>query len=312
MKAAQITEYGDVAQININEIEVPSPALNQVLIEVHASSINPFDLLVLGGHVKEVMPLNLPATIGGDIAGVVTAIGDEVTDFTIGDKVYGHANAVAGNSGAFAESAVTKTSQIAKMPNNIDFAQAAALPLVGVSALQALITHINLQSGQKIFIHGGSGGIGTIAIQVAKHIGAHVAATASGSGLELVKKLGTDEVIDYKTQDFTELLKDYDAVFNTVGGDEFGRTLAVLKHGAIAVSMTGDADKSLADKYGVTTIAQGTHTNTEMLAKLAELVEANIVSPQIDKEFLLDQIQDAFKYFQSGSINGKVVIRCNI
>lgn len=309
MKAAQISDYGNLDIITINEVDQPSPDQAQVLVEVHSSSINPFDSLVLAGYVKDVMPLQLPATLGGDIAGIVTAIGDDVSGYSIGDKVYGQANAVAGNSGAFAEYAVTKFGQIAKMPNNLNFIQAGSLPLVGVSALQALTTHINLKSGQKIFIHGGSGGIGTIAIQIAKNIGAYVATTAAGDGLDLAKQLGADKIIDYKTQEYSELISDYDAVFDTVGGSDFIKSFSILKKGGIAVTMAGQVDQSLADKSGITAIAQNTHTNTEMLGKLTSLVESGVVTAQVGKVFPLDQIREAFTAKQSGSIKGKIVIQ---
>src|SRR5690606_10107573 len=202
MKAAQINNYGDPSVVQIAEVDQPQLTEAQVLVEVHASSLNPFDTTVREGHMKDAIPLQFPATLGGDIAGVVVKAGTGVERLKPGDKVYGQANVVAGNSGAFAELAATKASQLAKMPSNLSFEQAAAMPLVGVSALQALSEHINLKAGQNIFIHGGAGGIGTIAIQIAKHIGAYVATTATGEGIDYVKKLGADQVIDFKSEDF--------------------------------------------------------------------------------------------------------------
>ena len=224
MKSAQISEYGDSSIIKINEVEKPSAGESQVLVEVHSASLNPFDSAVRAGYMKEMLPLQFPATLGGDIAGVVVELGDGVDSLALDDKVYGQASVVAGNSGAFAEYAVTKVGQIAKAPDGLDFTTLASLPLVGVSALQALGQHINIRSDQKLFIHGGAGAIGSIALQIAKNIGAYVATTATGDGIEYVKKLGADEVIDYKTQDFSEILKDYDAVFDTVGGDDFNKS----------------------------------------------------------------------------------------
>lgn len=308
MIAAQISKYGDPSVVTINEIEKPVPRAGQVLVEVHAASLNPFDTTVRSGGVQDSMPLDLPVTLGGDISGVVVELGDDVSDVSIGDKVWGQAAVVAGNSGAFAEFATTKRDQLALAPNNLDFVQAASLPLVGVSALQALTTHIQLEQGQKIFIHGGAGGIGTIAIQIAKNIGAYIATTATGEHIAEVKQLGADEVIDYKTQDFAAILHDYDAVFDTVGGDDFSKSLGILKPGGIAVSMIAQADKATAQNLGVTALTQSTHVTTEMLDKLRELVENDTVMPQVGKVFNLNDIQAAFTARETGSVGGKVVL----
>ncbi|MDQ3123710.1 MAG: NADP-dependent oxidoreductase [bacterium] len=308
MKAAQISEYGDASVIKINKVDKPSPKSGQVLVEVHASSLNPFDTVIRAGYMKEMIPLTFPATLGGDIAGIVAELGEEVDSIAVGDKVYGQANVVAGNSGAFAEFAATAAGQIAKVPEGLDFKQAASLPLVGVSALQALTEHINLKPGQKIFIHGGAGGIGTIAIQIAKNIGAYIATTASGEHIDIVKNLGADEVIDYKVQNFAEVLKDYDAVFDTVGGDDFNKSFSVLKQGGIAVSMIAPADEAIAQELGVTGITQATKVTTERLKELSKLVELKKVTPQVDKIFTLAQIQEAFTARESGTTKGKIVI----
>ena len=309
MKSAQISEYGDPSIIKINEVEKPSVGESQVLVEVHSASLNPFDSAVRAGYMKEVLPLQFPATLGGDIAGVVVELGDGVDSLALDDKVYGQASVVAGNSGAFAEYAVTKVGQIAKVPEGLDFTTLASLPLVGVSALQALGQHINIRSDQKLFIHGGAGAIGSIALQIAKNIGAYVATTATGDGIEYVKKLGADEVIDYKTQDFSEILKDYDAVFDTVGGDDFNKSLKVLKKGGIAVSMIAQADKKLAQELGVTAQTQATHVTTEALDKLRGLVNSGVVKPNVGKVFPLEQVKDAFIARESGEVSGKIVLQ---
>ena len=309
MKSAQISEYGDPSIIKINEVEKPSVGESQVLVEVHSASLNPFDSAVRAGYMKEVLPLQFPATLGGDIAGVVVELGDGVDSLALDDKVYGQASVVAGNSGAFAEYAVTKVGQIAKVPEGLDFTTLASLPLVGVSALQALGQHINIRSDQKLFIHGGAGAIGSIALQIAKNIGAYVATTATGDGIEYVKKLGADEVIDYKTQDFSEILKDYDAVFDTVGGDDFNKSLKVLKKGGIAVSMIAQADEKLAQELGVTAQTQATHVTTEALDKLRGLVNSGVVKPNVGKVFPLEQVKDAFIARESGEVSGKIVLQ---
>ncbi len=308
MKAVQISQYGDASVIAVNEVDKPSAGEGQVLVRVEAASLNPFDSKVREGYLKDAVPLKLPATIGGDIAGVVAGLGDGITGFAVGDKVYGQANVVAGNSGAFAEYAATGAGQIAKAPANLDSKEAASLALVGVSALQALTEHIKLQSGQKILIHGGSGGIGTVAIQIAKHLGAYVAVTVPADAKDVVKGLGADKVIDYKAEDFVSVISGYDAVFDTVGGDVFEKSLAVLKQGGVAVSMAGHADESVAREHGVTAISQSTKVTTDRLDKLAALIEEGVVTPHIAKIFPLDQVQEAFVYRETQSFSGKVVL----
>ncbi|HTE22311.1 MAG TPA: NADP-dependent oxidoreductase [Candidatus Limnocylindria bacterium] len=308
MKAAQFKQYGDPSVVVVTEADKPTVGQGQVLVEVRAASLNPWDTAVRQGGAKDFMPLELPVTAGGDLAGIVTEAGPDVTQFAVGDKVYGGAG-VPGGSGAFAQFAVADAGHIAKAPVSLDFTQAAALPLVGSSAVQALTEHLQLQSGQKILIHGGSGGIGSIAVQIAKHIGAYVATTVPTEALELAKQLGADEVIDYKTQDFTQLIRDYDAVFDTVGGEVFEKSLSVLRPGGTAVSMLGKVDESTAKEQNVTAITQSTRATTERLDKLTGLVEQGAVQPSIGKIFPLDQVQEAFQARESGKVTGKVVLK---
>lgn len=308
MKAAQIKQYGDPSVIEINEVDKPVISEGKVLIEVHASSINPFDGKIRAGYMKDMIPLEFPTTLGGDVAGKIVEIADDIIEFKVGDKVYGQAQVVAGASGAFAEYTATAANQIAKMPTNLDFKQAASLPLVGISALQGMTEHINLQPDQRIFIHGGAGGIGTIAIQIAKHIGAYVATTATGDNIELVKSLGADEVIDYTSQDFATELHNFDAVFDTVGGDDATKVLDVLKRDGVAVSMAGQADETRVSELGIRAFYQMTHITKAKLEQLNKLVEENIVKPQVDKEFTLSNIQQAFEALENGSIQGKVIV----
>jgi NADPH:quinone reductase-like Zn-dependent oxidoreductase len=304
MRAAQINEYGGIDVISITEVNMPDIQDNQVLVQVHASSINPVETLVHEGHIQT----TLPATLGGDFAGVVTAKGADVDGFDIGDKVYGQASVLAGNSGAFAEFAATAAGQIARMPETVSFAEAASLPLVGVSALQALTQHITLQAGQKLFVHGGAGGIGSIAIQIAKNIGAYVATTATGDGIAFVQALGVDKVVDYKKQDFADDLSGYDAVFDLVGGDDYIKALGVLRAGGIGVSMTAHPDEAQVAAMGITSVSQLTHVTSEMLRKLAGLVDAKVVTAQIDTAFPLADIKKAFAARESGHAKGKVVV----
>lgn len=306
MKAAQFKEFGDPSVMEVNEVEKPSVGTGQVLVEVKAASINPFDDKLRAGMYGP--KWQLPMTAGGDFAGVVAEVGDGVDGLQVGDKVFGQAAAVAGNSGAFAEFAVTKADQVAVMPGNIDFETAAALPLVGASAVQALEQHLALKRGQKILIQGGGGGIGQVAVQIAKHLGAQVAATVSTAGVAYAKELGADVVIDYTKQRFEDEVQDYDAVFDTVGGEVFARSLTVLRRGGVAVSMLGPADETKAQELGVTVITQQTRVNHELLGRLRQLVEDRVVRVRVDSVYPLAQVREAFVKFENGA-RGKVVLR---
>lgn len=327
MKAVQISSYGGVDVLEIAEnVLKPSASEGQVLVEVYAASINPFDWKVRQGYAKEYIKFQFPATMGGDFAGVVVGLGEEVSDLKqslrsssfgklrvaglkVGDKVYGQAAVFAGGSGAFAEVLAANVNKIAPKPKNIDFLQAASLPLVGVSALQAMETHIKLKKGQKILIHGGAGGIGTCAIQLAKALGAYGATTVSGDDVEYARGLGADEVIDYETQAFEELLSGFDAVFDTVGGETTDRSFEVLKKGGIIVSMLGAPSSELAQKYGVSAIGQNTEGNRERLSRLSKLVESGKIKPQVDKVFPIDGVREAFSHLEEGYPRGKVVLK---
>ncbi len=305
MKAAQITEYGPVSRIQINEIERPRPGKGQVQIEVRGSSINPADTKIREGKM---LSLQFPATLGLDVAGVVTEVGEGVTTLKVGDKVYGQTRITAGGSGAFAEYTAALASTLAKMPRNLNFVEAAAIALTGTSAVQALTERIKLQPGQKILVHGGAGGIGTVAIQIAKHLGAYVATTVSPNDIDYVKKLGADQVIDYKNQKFDDMLKDYDAVFDTVGGETYTRSFKILKRGGVIVSMLMPPEPQLMQQYGVTAIGQFTKVSTEHLNALPKLVEDGVVTVHIEKTYPLEQIREAFEAKERGSVKGKIGI----
>jgi NADPH:quinone reductase-like Zn-dependent oxidoreductase len=308
MKAAQISAYGGKDVLHINEVEKPSAGPDQVLVEVHAAAVNPFDVTVREGGAQQMAPLNFPATLGGDVAGVVVEISEGVTGFEIGQAVYGQANALSGH-GSFAEFSPIKASQLASKPTSLDITAAAAVPLVSGSAYQALVEHLNLQTGQKILVHGGGGGIGSVAVQLAKHLGAHVTATAAADDLDYVRGLGADEVIDYQSQDFTQLVHGLDAVFDTVGGETTTKSYGVLKPGGILVSMAAQPDEALAKQHDIHFIHQFTHTTTENLTKIAELIDAGTLKIRVDKVFPLDQAAEALEYAKTGHPHGKVVIQ---
>jgi alcohol dehydrogenase len=308
MKAAQINSYGGKEVLKtVNDAPKPKAEAGQVLVEVRAAAVNPFDWKVREGYMKDFLPLQFPATLGGDLGGVVAELGEGVESFKIGDEVYGQANA-AGGQGSYAEFSPVKADQLALKPKSVDFVTAAALPLASVSAYQAIVEHVNLQSGQKILIHGGAGGIGSFAIQIAKHLGAYVTTTASANDSDFVKSLGADEVIDYKTQDFSAQLKDYNAVFDTVGGETYKKSYRILKPNGVLVSMVEQDDGGLAKKFNITAIHQGTKTTTEKLTKIAELVDVGAIKANVDKVFPLEEAGEALGYIQGGH-RGKVVIK---
>lgn len=309
MKAVQINKYGGSEVLEIKDVQTPKPSKGQILVEVHAASINPFDWKLRAGYMKEMIPLTFPVTMGGDFAGVVTELGESVSKFKIGDEVYGSALILNGSSGGFAEVAAVNAANIANKPKSLNSEEAAALPVVGASAVQGFEENIKLQKTQKILIHGGAGGIGSIAIQLAKYLGAYVATTVSTDDIQFVKDLGADEVIDYKNQKFEELLKDYDAVFDTVGGETADKSFKVLKKGGVIVSMLGQPNPDLAKQHGVAAIGQGTETNAKHLTRLAELVDSGKIKAQVDKTFPLDHVKEAFDYQEKSSPRGKVVLK---
>jgi NADPH:quinone reductase-like Zn-dependent oxidoreductase len=311
MIAVQINSFDGYEGLTINNnAPKPVPAPDQVLVEVYAASLNPVDKGIAAGFMKEMV--HLPATLGGDFSGVVVQVGESVSGFKIGDKVYGQALVLNGGSGSFAQFVAANAGNTALQPKQITFAEAASLPLAGASALQALDGHIQLKSGQKILIHGGAGGIGSLAVQIAKNLGAFVASTSSARDKYYVKSLGADKVIDFRSEKFEDILKDYDAVFDTFSGDTTTRSFKVLKKGGIIVSMLAPPDPKLAEKYQVTAFGQMTNTNTKKLNHLTDLVNAGKLKPQVDKIYSLNQTTEAFKYLAEGHPKGKVVIRIKV
>ena len=275
----------------------PNLSAGKVLVNVKVAGINPIDWKIREGYMQQMIHLQFPSTLGMDFSGVIKQVGEDVSsDFKQGNGVYGQAGVPSGGSGAFSEVALASAISIAHKPKTLDYAEAAALPLVGVSAWQALVEHIKLSSGQKILIHGGAGGIGSIAIQLAKNLGAHVATTVSTDDKQFVHELGADEVIDYKTQTFEE--HDYDAVFDTVGGETYTRSFRVLRKDGIIVSMLEQQNTELMEQFGVKAVSQFTQVNRERLTNLVEWVDQNKVNIHVDKTFHLDEAGKALDYLR--------------
>jgi NADPH:quinone reductase-like Zn-dependent oxidoreductase len=312
MKSTQIKRYGgsEVVEINQSTPAPNDPSAGKVLVDVKAAGVNPADWKIREGYFQQMMPLQFPSTLGMDFSGVIEKIGEGVPDFKQNDEVYGQAAIIRGGSGAFAEIALANADTIAHKPKILSHEEAAGLPLVGVSAWQALVETIGLSKGQKILIHGGAGGIGSIAIQLAKHIGAYVATTVSTNDKQFVKEeLRADEVIDYKTQTFEDLLPhDYDAVFDTVGGETYTRSFKILKRGGIIVSMLEQPNKELMDHFGVKATYQFTQVNRERLTKLAQWVDQNNIRVNVDRTFPLDEAGKALDYQRDVHPRGKVVL----
>ena len=311
MKSAQINEYGGSEVIKINQsTSEPTVSPGKVLVSIKASGVNPADWKIREGVFQQMIQLQFPSTLGIDFSGVIKQVGEDVShsDFKQGDEVYGQAGAVNGGSGAFAEMALVDGESITHKPKKLSHPESAALPTVGVSAWWALVDDIGLSKGQKILIHGGAGGIGSIAIQLAKNLGAYVATTVSTNDKQFVQELGADIVIDYKTQTFEDLLHDYDAVFDTVGGETYRRSFKVVKKGGIIFSMLEQPNSELMNQYGAKAIFRSMYANRERLTKLAEWVDENNIRINIEKKFSLDEAGDALDYQKDVHPRGKVVI----
>ncbi len=311
MKSAQISRYGDSEVIEINQ-NTPLPCISsgKVLVEIKAAGINPVDWKIREGYMKQMIPLQFPSTLGMDFSGIIKQVGDgdASSEYTQGDEVYGQASVTSGGSGAFAQMAITNVDSIALKPKSLSHNEAAALPLVGVSAWQALVENVELSQGQIILIHGGAGGIGSISIQLAKNLGAYVTTTVSSDDKQFVQDLGADEVIDYKIQSFEYLLHNYDTAFDTVGGETYTKSFKVLKKGGIIVSMLEQPNSELMQRFGIKAIFQFTQSNNDRLTRLAQWVDQNDIKVHIDKTFQLDETAKALDYVKDVHPRGKIIL----
>lgn len=329
MKAAYINRYGNIDDVQLDEQSKPPITENDVLIKIHAASINPLDLRVLDGEFKAIQPVKFPFILGNDFAGTVVQVGPNVKQFKAGDEVYAKTD----QNGAFAEYTVVHQSSLALKPQNISMELAASLPLVSLTAWQALVEIAKVQAGQKVLIHAGSGGVGSIAIQLAKHLGATVATTTSGKNAQWVKVLGADIIIDYKTTDFEKELKDYDVVLDTQGGKILEKSLNVLKRGGRIISISGPPDRAFAEaikanwllkcvipllswsirnkakKRGISYSFLFMQPNGQQLSEISKLVESEKINPIVDKIYTFSEIKDAFQYVNTGRAKGKVILK---
>jgi NADPH:quinone reductase-like Zn-dependent oxidoreductase len=306
MKAVRIHEYGNSDVLAFEDAPMPSITSNEVLVKVVAASVNPVDWKIREGYLKEMISYPMPLTLGWDVSGVVTAVGTDVTRFRVGDAVYSRPDIK--RNGTYAEYVAIRESEVALKPLTISHNEAASLPLAGITAWEVLITTAQLSAGQKVLIHAGSGGVGSLAVQLAKSRGAYVIATTSGKNRAFVESLGADEVIDYQTQQFTEILQDVDVVFDTLGGDIQESSWSVLKQGGILVSIVSPPAEEKARELGVRCAFVFIEPNAYILEQLAKLVEQGKLRPIVGAEFALKDIAKAHALSESGRTVGKIIL----
>lgn len=331
MKAFIVSHYGKKETLHLTAMNEPTLKEDEVLVEVYASGVNLLDAKIRNGEFKLFLPYKPPFVLGHDVAGVVSKIGSKVSRFKVGDQVY--ARPADFRIGTFAEFVAVNERDLALKPKNISMEEAASIPLVGLTVWQALVEKGNLQKGQKVFIQAGSGGVGTFAIQLAKHLGAFVATTTSSSNIEMVKNLGADVVIDYKTQDFETVLKDYDLVLNSQDTKTLEKSLNILKPGGKVISISGPPDVEFANEAGLSWFMKivmrllsfsirkkASKRNVKFsflfmraegkqLGEITALIESGKIRPVMDKVFSFEQTNDALSYVEAGRAKGKVVIK---
>ncbi len=331
MKAFIIDRYGRGQRVRAGEMPDPEMREDDVLVQIHAAGVNLLDSKIRSGEFKLLLPYRLPLILGNDVAGVVLRVGSRVRRFKPGDEVYARPDQ--DRIGTFAELIAIKETSVAKKPKNLTMEEASAIPLVGLTAWQALIEKASLRKGQKVFIQAGSGGVGTFAIQLAKYVGAMVATTTSTDNVDFVRSLGADIVIDYKNEDFGKVLSDYDVVLNSLDKVTLAQSLRVLKPGGRLISISGPPDPDFARdigaswslrqimrflSYGVRAKARRhqidysflfMRANGDQLTEITSLIESGIVRPVVDRVFPFESTRDAMAYVEAGRARGKVVVK---
>ncbi|MBB4226975.1 NADP-dependent oxidoreductase [Rhizobium mongolense] len=330
MKAFVVDKYKKMGTLRLADMPAPELRDDDVLVEIHATSVNPLDSKVRDGEFKLFLPYRPPFILGHDVAGIVTRVGPRVSRFKVGDQVY--ARPRDHRVGTFAEFIAINEADVALKPKNLSMEEAGSIPLVGLTAWQVLVETARLKPGQKVFIQAGSGGVGIFAIQLAKHLGATVATTTSTKNVELVKSLGADVVIDYKKQDFEKILSGYDLVINSQDKKTLDKSLGVLKPGGLVISISGPPDPEFAKRLGLNLFlrlvirllsrsvrkkakslgirysfllmrAQG-----QQLSAIASLIESGVIRPVVDQVFPFEKTGDALAYVETGRASGKVVV----
>ncbi|MFP2374857.1 NADP-dependent oxidoreductase [Enterobacter ludwigii] len=331
MKAFMFKRYGKSPELGFDDVDFPSPGDDEILVKVYAVGLNPIDNMIPTGMFKRVLHFSLPATLGSDVSGVVVATGRRVRRFKAGDEVF--ASIFDRGTGSLAEFVRVPENLAALKPATLDFVQAASLPMVSLTSWQALTERAKLRAGQKVFIPAGSGGIGSFAIQLAKHLGATVGTTTSTANIDWVSRLGADEVVDYKKQEFEKVLSGYDIVLGTIRGDAIEKSTQILKPGGKIVSLIGPLDTAfarerhlnvflrfvlgllsrkimrLSKKRGLTYSFLFVRPDGSQLSQIAELMDAQRIKPVIDNVFPFAETGDAFAYLARGHAKGKVVVK---
>jgi NADPH:quinone reductase-like Zn-dependent oxidoreductase len=329
VKAFIVDRYGKKDGARIGEMPDPELRQDDVLVQIHAAGVNLLDSKIRNGEFKLLLPYRLPLILGNDVAGVVVRVGSRVRRFKPGDEVFARPDRI----GTFAEFIAMNEDAVAIKPKALTMEEAASVPLVGLTAWQALIERANLQKGQKVLIQAGSGGVGTFAIQLAKHVGAVVATTTSTANLDWVKALGADIVIDYRKDDFATILRDYDVVLNSLAGEVLEKSLRVLKPGGKLISISGPPDPDFAKDMGSSWILRQVmrllsyrirkkakrhrvsysflfmRANGDQLREIARLIDSGIIRPIVDRVFPFESTNEAMAYVESGRAKGKVVVR---
>ena len=334
MKAFILDRYGSADRLRAGDAPEPELRRDDVMIQVHAAGVNPVDARIREGDFKAFLRYRLPIVLGCDVAGVVVGVGSRVRGFKVGDEVYARPGDQ--RIGTFAERIAVDESEVAIKPQTLTMEEAASIPLVGVTAWQALIERAHLKRGEKVLIHAGAGGVGTFAIQLAKHIGATVATTTSAANVDLVRRLGADVVIDYRAEDFADTLRDYDVVLNSLDAVTLGKSLRVLRPGGRLISISGPPDPAFARSldlpwilkttlgaimsvlsYGIRAKARRRGVSYSFLfmradggqlASIASLVDNGAIRPVIDRVFPFARTKEALAYVEEGRTKGKVVV----
>lgn len=330
MKAFVINKYGKDEQLHLTDIPEPSLGEDEVLVEIHAAGLNQLDSKIKSGAFKLILSYKLPLVLGHDVAGVVVKVGSQVSRFKVGDEVY--ARPADYHIGTFAEYLAVNEKDLARKPKKLTMGEAGSLPLVALTAWQALVEFGKLKHGQKVFIQAGSGGVGIIAIQLAKYLGATVATTAGAGSFELLKQLGADVLIDYKTQDFESVLKDYDLVINSQDTRTLEKSLNIVKAGGKVISISGPPTPELAKSidssrimrfvlslisFGIRRKAKKRGIDYEFLfmrasgrqlEEITKLVESGVIKTVLDRVFTFEQTNEALAYLEKGRAKGKVVV----
>jgi alcohol dehydrogenase len=331
MKAFIIDRYGGPDHMRAGEMTDPEVGENDVLVQIHAAGVNPIDSKIRNGDFKLILPHRFPLILGSEAAGIVGRVGSRVRRFKPGDEVY--ARPRKGRIGTFAEFIAIAEDDVAHKPKALTMEEAASIPLVGLTAWQALVERANLKRGQKVLIHAGSGGVGTFAIQLAKHLGAIVATTASEASFDLVKRLGADTAIDYRKDDFEKILKDYDVVLNSLDGATLDKSLRVLKPGGMLISISGPPDPDFAKEIGASRIVSVAmrllsyrirrkskrrhvrysfllmRASGDQLQEISSLIDSGIIRPCVDRVFPFESTKEAMAYVETGRAKGKVVVK---